>query len=172
MELFLPGFAALLIAALIVFLVLPRMGAPILAALSIALLAYGVYNHAQLFGYEYRFSTWQDAFKGYASFILIGVLILSILFYIGFIFMTKGASALPASNLPANTGITTAVNNAVTNVGNIFSNVTNAVTNSVNNVTNTILGNGNSRNNRSNVLTNLTNILATPTPRNNKNNFF
>lgn len=49
MEFFLPGIAALLIAGLIVFLVLPRLGAPVLAALSLALLAYGIYNHMQLF---------------------------------------------------------------------------------------------------------------------------
>ena len=168
MELFLPGFATLLIAALIVFLVLPRLGAPILAALSVALLAYGVYNHAQLFGYEYRYSTWQDALKGYASFVLIGVMIVAILFYIAFLFMTKGPSALPANNLPANSAVTNMVNGA----GNMVGNVTDAVTNTFNNVTNTILGNGNTRNNRSNVLSNLTNILATPGPRNNRNNFF
>lgn len=168
MELFLPGFATLLIAALIVFLVLPRLGAPILAALSIALLAYGVYNHAQLFGYEYRYSTWQDALKGYASFVLIGVMILAILFYIAFLFMTKGASALPANNFPANAAVTNVFNTA----GNIVGNVTGAVTDTVNSVTNTILGNGNNRNNRSNVLSNLTNILATPAPRNNRGNFF
>lgn len=168
MELFLPGFATLLIAALIVFLVLPRLGAPILAALSVALLAYGVYNHAQLFGYEYRYSTWQDALKGYASFVLIGVLILAILFYIAFLFMTKGPSALPANTIPANAAVTNIANAA----GNMVGNVTDAVTNTFNNVTNTILGNGNNRNNRSNVLSNLTNILATPGPRNNRNNFF
>lgn len=172
MELFLPGFATLLIAALIVFLVLPRLGAPILAALSVALLAYGVYNHAQLFGYEYRYSTWQDALKGYASFILIGVMILAILFYIAFLFMTKGASALPVNNFPANAAVNTAVTNVVNTAGNMVGNVTGAVTNTVNTLTNTILGNGNSRNNRSNVLSNLTNILATPAPRNNRNNFF
>lgn len=173
MELFLPGFAALLIAALIVFLVLPRLGAPILAALSIALLVYGVYNHAQLFAYEYRYSTWQDAFKSYGSFIMIGFLIISILFYIAFLFMTKGPSALPANNLPANSAVTTLVNNATNAVGN----ASDAVTNVFNNVSNTILGNGNGRNNRSNVLTNLTNILATPAAAfnnrgNNRNNFF
>jgi predicted PurR-regulated permease PerM len=168
MELFLPGFATLLIAALLVFLVLPRLGAPILAALSIALLVYGVYNHAQLFGSEYRYSTWQEALRGYASFVLIGVLILAILFYMAFLFMTKGSSALPATNLPANSAVVNAVNNAGTIVGN----VTNSVTETVNNVANTILGNGNTRNNRSNVLSNLTNILATPAPRNNKNKFF
>lgn len=159
MELFLPGFATLLIAALIVFLVLPRFGAPILAALSVALLAYGVYNHAQLFGYEYRYSTWQDALKGYASFILVGVLIIAILFYVAFLFMTKGPSALPANNIGA---ANTTMTDVVTNVGNIVGNVTNTVENVITNVSNTITGNGSNRSNRSNVLGNLTNILATP----------
>lgn len=38
MELFLPSMAVLLVASLIVFLVLPRIGAPLLAMLSMGLL--------------------------------------------------------------------------------------------------------------------------------------
>jgi len=159
MELFLPGIATLLIMGLIVFLVLPRLGAPILAALSVILLMYGVYNHIQLFSSEYRFSTWQDRLREYASFIIIGVLILSILFYIAFLLATRGPSALPASNVP--------VSNAA-EVVNTATNAVNAITETVANaaITNvkSVLGMNNKviNQNKAGVLSNLGRMLATP----------
>jgi hypothetical protein len=173
MELFLPGIATLLIIGLIVFLVLPRLGAPVLAALSVILLVYGVYNHIQLFSSEYRLSTWQDRLKEYASFIIIGALILGILLYLGFLYATQGASALPASNVPV-ANATEIVNNAndainaVTNtVANAAAAVTNTASSAVTGVTNA-LGitnkryNGAANQNRQGVLSNLGRILTTP----------
>jgi hypothetical protein len=152
MEFFLPGLAALLIAGLVIFLVLPRLGAPVLAVLSLLLLCYGIYSHYTLFSSEYRFSTWQDRLKFYGPFLIIGALVLAVLGYMGFLFGSKGANALPASNniagdaqvveaantvgngaLSAVTGITNAVgitNNAkvnqnkgvLTNLGQILNN--------------------------------------------------
>lgn len=128
MEFFLPGLAALLIAALIVFLVLPRLGAPILAVLSGLLLIYGVYNHYTLFFSEYRYSTWQDRLKFYAPFLMIGALILAVLGYMGFLFGSKGANALPASNGIAGDAQVVEAVNAVGNTAlNAVANVTNAV---------------------------------------------
>jgi hypothetical protein len=169
MELFIPGLATLLIVGLIVFLVLPRLGAPVLAALSIVLLAYGVYNHIQLFSAEYRYSTWQEQFKFYGPFVLVGGLILAILMYIGFLFGTEGASALPASSVPV-ANATEVVNSANNAVSNAVNTVTNTVSNAVNKVTNT-LGFTNSRNNNMNkagLLSNLGRILNTPNTRNNR----
>ncbi len=174
MELFLPGFATLLIAGLIVFLIIPRLGAPILAALSVALLAYGVYNHAQMFGYEYRYSTWQEILKRYASYILIGVLIVFILIYISFLFFTEGPEALPASNFNNSGGTGNGVKNIVNSIGETVQNATEVATEAVNNIANSLSGN-NSRSNREGLLTNLSNILASPTKRinnRNKNSFF
>lgn len=170
MELFLPGIATLLIIGLIVFLILPRLGAPVLAALSVVLLVYGVYNHIQLFSSEYRFSTWQDRLKEYASFIIIGALILGILLYLGFLYATQGASALPASNVPvANAAeIVNTANDAINAVTNTVANAASAITNTVSGVTNAIgITNTNKRNNgnyqnRQGVLSNLGKILTTP----------
>ena len=134
MEFFLPSLAALLIAALIVFLIVPRLGAPVLAALSIALLVYGVYNHIQLFSAEYRYSTWQDRLKFYAPFVMIAGLIVAVLFYLTYIFGTQGAEALPASNIPVNE----TVNNAAESVGNAAAAVGNTVTNTVTDLTNAV----------------------------------
>jgi hypothetical protein len=168
MELFIPGLATLLIVGLIVFLVLPRLGAPVLAALSIVLLAYGIYNHIQLFSAEYRYSTWQDQLKFYAPFVLIGGLILVILMYIGFLFGTEGPSALPASSVPV-ANATEVVNSANTAVSNAVNTVTNTVSNAVNAVTNAV-GLTNSRNNtnKAGLLSNLGRILNTPNTRNNR----
>ena len=128
MEFFLPGLAALLIAALIVFLVLPRLGAPILAVLALLLLAYGIYSHYTLFASEYRYSTWQDRLKFYAPFLMIGALVLAVLGYMGFLFGSKGANALPASNGIAGDA---QVVEAANTVGNTALSAVTGVTNAV-----------------------------------------
>jgi hypothetical protein len=173
MELFLPSIALLLVASLIVFLVLPRIGAPILAVLSLTLLIFGVYNHYYLFYSEYRFSTWQERLKFYGPFIIIGALILAIISYMGFLFGTQGANALPASNLPANispVSVATDTTNAVANTAaNAATAATNAVTNAVNTTLNAV-GLGGPKNNKG-ILTNLGNILATPNAKRNNRLF-
>ena len=166
MEIFLPGLAALLIAALIVFLVLPRLGAPILAVLSILLLAYGVYNHIQLFSSEYAYSTWQDRLKFYAPFAMIGGLILAILFYITYLVGSQGTSALPATNIPVNNAqVVEAVNNVAENVNAAANKAVNAVNNTVNSIANAIGLGGNinrGANKNQGVLANLGAALTTP----------
>jgi hypothetical protein len=159
MEFFLPGLAALLIAGLIVFLVLPRLGAPILAVLSIVLLVYGVYNHYSLFSSEWRYSTWQERLKEYAPFLIVGALVLAVLGYMGFLFGTRGANALPATNAPAaDAQVVEAVNNAG-----------NTALNAAVNVTNTLgLTNNAKVNTNKGVMENLGNILATPGTANNR----
>ena len=150
MEFFLPGLAALLIAALIVFLVLPRLGAPILAVLALLLLAYGVYSHYTLFASEYRYSTWQDRLKFYAPFLMIGALVLAVLGYMGFLFGSKGANALPASNGIAGDA---QVVEAANSVGNTALNAVTGLTNAVG------LTNNAKVNQNKGVLTNLGQIL-------------
>jgi hypothetical protein len=149
MEFFLPGLAALLIAALIVFLVLPRLGAPILAVLSLVLLCYGIYSHYTLFYSEYRYSTWQDRLKFYAPFLMIGALILAVLGYMGFLFGSRGANALPANNGVAGDA---QVVDAVNTVGN-------TALKSVTNLTNAVGITNAKVNNNKGVLSNLGNIL-------------
>jgi hypothetical protein len=168
MELFIPSLATILIVALIVFLVLPRLGAPVLAALSVILLVYGVYNHIQLFSSEYRYSTWQEQLKFYAPFVLIGGLILAVLMYLGFIFKTEGPSALPDSSVPIPNAIEV-VNSANNAANTVVNKVANTVTNAANAVTNA-LGITNSRNNtnKAGMLSNLGRILNTPNARNNR----
>lgn len=162
MELFLPGIAALLIIGLIVFLILPRFGAPVLAALSLILLAYGVSNHIALFSSEWRYSTWQDRLKFYGPFVIIGAMILVILSYMGFLFGTQGASALPNSNIPiANAEeVVEATNNVINNTMNSVVNNTKNMANAVGNALG--FGNRGRANNRGGIMENLGNILRTP----------
>jgi hypothetical protein len=181
MELFLPSIAALLIVGLIVFLILPRLGAPVLATLSILLLIYGIYNHIQLFSSEYRYSTWQDRLKFYGPFIMIGVMILLLLMYLGYLFGTKGVNALPANAVPINTAadVVNATNEAANTVlnatteavGNVVNTATEAVNTAINTVKNVFgMNNGNNnikynnggRSNGNGLLANLGGILATP----------
>jgi hypothetical protein len=181
MELFLPSIAALLIAGIIVFLVLPRLGAPILAVLSLVLLAYAINNHMQLFSSEYRYSTWQEQFTKYGPFILIGVLILVSLGFISYLFMGSGASALPATNLPANNIAVQAVNEAANQVTNVAAQATEGVQNAVVGLKDAVVGVANAAangatkaandvaqavgvgaTNTKNTLQNLANILKTP----------
>jgi len=166
MEFFLPGIAALLIGALIVFLLLPRLGAPMLVGLSVVLLVFCLYNHYKLFASEYKLSTWQEGLKWYAPLLMYGGLTLAVLMYLGYLFSSKGANILPASN----------VSDQPTNIIESVNNTAKVANDAVNQVANVLgLGNGNAKaNNRGNnkgnngILANLGNILNTPAKRNNQ----
>ena len=155
MEYFLPSIAALLIAALIVFLILPRLGASALVGLSVVLLIFCLYNHYKLFGSEYRYSTWQEQLKFYAPFLMYGSLTVVILLYLGYLFNKEGPSMIPASNIsdqPKN--IVESVNNTANTILTNVANVVGMKTNQINpNVP---------------ILTNLGNILSSPNKRNNR----
>jgi hypothetical protein len=132
MELFIPSVLVLLLAAAIVFFVLPRFGAPVLAIISVALLVYGIYTHMNAFGTEYRFSTWQLGLMSYAPYIMIGGLLVVIAFYlisISPLGKPNGATApsmpevptvseMPPANTATN-AVTEGVNNALKGLTNI-----------------------------------------------------
>ena len=76
MEIFLPGLLVLLISAIFVFMVLPRMGTVVLALVCILSLVAVVLHHHSMFSTEYRMSTWQNGLSAYAPMILLGFAIL------------------------------------------------------------------------------------------------
>lgn len=134
MELFLPSIFILLLGGAVVFFFLPRFGPLTLAALSLILLAIGVYHHATMFGTEYRLSTWQYGLIGYAPYVLVGGLLLVILFYLLSLLPAVGgkaenAAAAAAANQPIEVSLpaaetapnilTRAVNNGIRNVANV-----------------------------------------------------
>ena len=147
MEQFLLSLTVLLISALIVFLVLPRLGAQVLVVLSIVLLIFCIYNHYKLFASEYRYSTWQEQLKWYGPVVMYVAMTIAILLYLGYLYSSGGSSVLPTTNLsPA----------AVADVTTAATNATNSIANS--------LGMGNKKNN---TLMNLGGILNSP-KRNNQ----
>jgi hypothetical protein len=105
MEFFLPSILVLLVAAAIVFFVIPRFGPLVLAVVSLVLLGIGIYNHYSMFQNEYRLSTWQLGAVAYAPYILIGAVILMIILYLTYL-LPSGSSA----------------NNSGTNNGNVKAN--------------------------------------------------
>ncbi len=129
MELFIPSVLILLLAAAVVFFILPRFGAATLAIISVALLVYGIYQHMNAFGTEYRLSTWQLGLVSYAPYVMVGGLLVVIAFYLLSISPLGAASTAP--NMPemptvnempssesATNMLTAGVNNALKGVAN------------------------------------------------------
>ena len=137
MELFLPGVIVLLLAAFFIFLIIPRFGSTILVGASVLALCVAVYNHVNLFGSEYRLSTWQSGLAASAPWI---VLFLSFLFVIGALqHIFSGSSNGPSiadqisnsvsssvSNMPsaksATNPVTSLVNTAIENTKSLLNN--------------------------------------------------
>jgi hypothetical protein len=171
MEFFLPSLLIILLGTLIAFFIVPKFSPFILALLSVALLAFGIYHHYKLFGYEYAYSTWLDQFKPYAGIVMIGVIVLISVFYL--IGLFGGSKPAPP-----------AINNAVMENLPSAESATNIFTEGINNtmraMNNIINGKNNGKKNNGGVLENLTNSavetfsnvksLLEPAPNANKGN--
>jgi hypothetical protein len=111
MELFLPGLLVFIISAIFIFMVLPRMGTVVLAAVCALSLVFVLIHHYSMFSSEYRLSTWQNGLATYAPFLLIGV---SIIIVIGVIIsLFTGDSVVESIQAPIQTiqsGITASLN--------------------------------------------------------------
>lgn len=148
MELFLPSVIVLLLAAAVVFFLLPKFGPATLAIVSAVLLVLGLYQHYKTFGTEYRFSTWQlVSFSPY--FLIGGLLVLLAIFFVYTLSTgTSAAAEVPtievptvANMPPANSStnlVTGAINRTLNNAANLFKNNTNRGNNGgiLNNITN------------------------------------
>jgi hypothetical protein len=131
MELFLPSVIVLLLAAAVVFFVIPKFGPATLAIISAVLLAFGLYQHYRTFGSEYRFSTWQ--LVSFSPYLLIGGLLVVIAIFLLYTLPVSSAAANtgPIINLPtidamppANTStnvVTNMINNTLNTAANVFS---------------------------------------------------
>ncbi len=141
MELFIPSVLLLLLAAAVIFFLLPRFGAPILAVISVALLAFGIYQHVNAFGSEYKLSTWQYNFVSYGPFIMVGGLLLVIAFYLVSLLPFGGSNtgttapslpelptigAMPSANTATN-AVTAGVNNALKGITNVAGNAASVI---------------------------------------------
>ena len=131
MELFLPSVIVLLLAAAVVFFLLPKFGPATLAIVSAILLAFGLYQHYSTFATEYRFSTWQYA--AFSPYFLVGGLLLVIAaFFLYTIPVSSGAPNATPPNVemptvaempPASTStnaLTGAINRSLNTAANLF----------------------------------------------------
>jgi hypothetical protein len=118
MELFLPSLFVVVIAALLAFVVIPRMGSLILAITSLVALVLAGIHHYNLFYAEYQLSTWQNGIGANAPFFILG---LAILFIIGAVYyMFTGGSLAEVKNMIPNVSpleeIQSAVQSSVNNM--------------------------------------------------------
>lgn len=128
MEFFLPGLFVLLIGVIIAFFVIPRFSPVILAIISIVLLIAALYDHFRIFSYEYAYSTWQEQLKGYAPYVMVGALLITIIFYFMYIFgggrpkannsISEAIENMPNANTATNP-LTEAINNTLKAVNNV-----------------------------------------------------
>lgn len=126
MELFLPSLFIVVIAALLAFVIIPRMGSMILAITSLIALILAGYHHYNLFYSEYQLSTWQNGIGANAPFFILG---LAILFIIGAVFYMFTGGVASVANI-ANIGN---VKNMLPNTSP-FEEIQNAVQNSIANM--------------------------------------
>lgn len=158
MEFFLPSVVLLLIAAGVVFFVLPQFGPTILAGVSLVLLVMGIRQHQNMFQAEYRLSTWHLALVNFAPYIMIGGLIMAIFVYLFYIVPTGGSGTtasienMPSANSATNI-VTSSINRALNTVSDVANNVSTSVANTINNnvskngIFNTLTGNTNKNGN-------------------------
>jgi hypothetical protein len=143
MELFIPSVLLLLLAAAVIFFVLPKFGPAALAMISVVLLVLGIYQHITAFGSEYKLSTWQYSFTSYAPFIMVGGLLLVIGFYLltlsPFGRTNAGTTAPVLPEMPtiaempnastATNAVTAGVNNALKGITNVAGNAASVIGN-------------------------------------------
>ena len=121
MELFLPSILLLIVAAGIVMFVIPRLSPVILGSLALIFLFIAGYQHYKIFGTEYRQSTWQipiiEGAWSYAPYILVGILILFLLFFVvNFVGTSSTEAAAPIQAM--NQAIEKVMNTAPPSVAN------------------------------------------------------
>ena len=98
MELFIPGLIVFVLAAFFIFLIMPRMGTPILVGASMIALVLAGWHHYALFSVEYKQSTWQHGLTAYAPWI---VLFGGLIFIIGALQWVLGKGGAKTEETPA-----------------------------------------------------------------------
>lgn len=177
MQFFLPGLALFLFAIAITFFLAPYATPMVASILSIIFLTYGVYDHYHLFASEYRLSTWQDAWKIYAPFIMVGAIILYVIYGIMAFF---SGGKVPVPSMPSVSNVTTNLSKSVSDMANTATSYMNetatAAANAVNNAANAgnnMLNNMTSNTSRNTKLnTSSNNINRNNTSQNNTSRYF
>jgi hypothetical protein len=155
MELFYPSILVLVLAAVVIFLILPKLSPYILGGGTLILLIIGIVQHYQQFPYEYTATQISQTVTDYSPFVVLAALILGLIITIAsmFGFQTPSvASVLPempampnlgAANNGKNGGVVNAVANTLGLGGNRPANNKGGVMGAINGVANTLGFGGN-----------------------------
>jgi len=142
MELFLPSILVFILAALMVFLVIPRMSSILLVMMAVVLIVLGTYHHFKTFWDEYRQSTWQESLKLFAPGIILAMIFIYLFFAIASFYMGGKASAPPPMDLPsaesATNPLTAAINTTLGAVNSAAESMNTAATSAVTAVKNAL----------------------------------
>jgi hypothetical protein len=123
MELFIPSLIVLVLGAIFLFAVLPKLSPYVLGGLAVSMFGLGLWQHYTMFPYEYKMSVASDTIKQYSGFIML----LAVIFagVVGVLMMHGGnppstEGLIPA--MPAMPNIMGSSNNAKNgnNAGSIF----------------------------------------------------
>jgi len=124
MELFFPSILILVLAAGIVFVIMPKLSPYVLGVVALILLVVGVYQHYTMFPYEYQTSMISAMLQQYSGLILIGAMIFGLLVLMMWTFGLSPpsvANILPAMPempaMPAIPGINAPLNRPANNKG-------------------------------------------------------
>jgi hypothetical protein len=124
MELFFPSILILVLAAGIIFVIMPKLSPYVLGIVALILLVVGVYQHYTMFPYEYQTSMISAMLQQYSGLILIGAMIFGLLVLMMWTFGLSPpsvANILPAMPempaMPAIPGINAPLNRPANNKG-------------------------------------------------------
>jgi hypothetical protein len=121
MEFFIPSLIVLVLGAIFLFALLPRLSPYVLGGLAFSMFGLGLWQHYTMFPYEYRMSVASDTIKQYSGFIML----LAVIFAgVTGVLMVHGGNPPSAENgasaLPAMPNIMGSSNNAKNNSPSIF----------------------------------------------------
>jgi len=71
MEFFIPSLIVLVLGAIFLFAVLPKLSPYVLGGLAISMFLLGLWQHYSMFPYEYKMSVASDTIKQYSGFIML-----------------------------------------------------------------------------------------------------
>ena len=119
----------LLISAIVIFFLVPKLGPTMMLVLSIALLVFAVMHHIKMYKSEYTLSTWPMLLSTYGPYMVLGVLLLFILF---FIFSSYGGPSVPIPNV-AGSPVVESANGIINSIKSMVNNTTNTLKNTITN---------------------------------------
>jgi hypothetical protein len=153
MDFFIPSLLVLLISAIVIFFLVPKLGPVTMLILSIALLLFAVMHHIKMYKSEYTLSTWPMLLSTYGPYIVLGTVFIFILF---FIFSSYGGPSVPIPEVSGSPVVESA-NSIINGIKNAMNNTVSVVKNTV--VGNTVVGNNASRNGRNNISKSFFNVV-------------